>query len=167
MRAAPVIFIIAGTTACATPAAHPILTPTLTLEQHTLRIPLTVGGDGTVSFSEQPPLLGRIDLSPILDAEGVAPGRAGAKLVQIIVHYGRLYVMSESFRAVWEITPRPGTSTASYRRLPIDREIARADRRKVRLSRYGSSRSSCLRIDGLGGDPVFLTAAGEVRADCP
>ena len=44
---------------------------TLAFEQHTLRIPLTVSANGSVSLAEQPPLTGRIDLSPILQAEGV------------------------------------------------------------------------------------------------
>src|SRR5262249_13249182 len=73
-RPMPWLFLIAASSlSCATP----VLQPTLTLEEHSLRIPLTLEADGTVLLAERPPLVGRIDLSPILKAEGVeAPGRA-------------------------------------------------------------------------------------------
>ena len=148
---------------CATPA----VLPTLTIEQHTLRIPLTVGADGMVSFAERPPLTGRIDLSPILQAEGVRVATTKPRTVQIILHYGRIYVVADEFRAVWEITPQPGTSTASYRSIPIVREPDSERMKNVRLSQYGSSRSICLRLDRAGGRPVFITAAGEILDDCP
>ena len=147
---------------CATPVAR----PTLTMEQHTLRIPLTVGPDGMVSFAERPPLTGRLDLSPILRAEGVRPATTKPKSVQIMLHYGRIYVVAEGFCSVWEITPRPGTSKASYRAIPILRASDGERLKNVRLSQYGSSRSMCLRLDRAGGRPVFITASGELRDDC-
>ncbi len=155
--------LIAAGTSCATTEPR----PTLTLEQHSLRIPLTVGSDGSVSLSESPPLIGRIDLVPILHAEGVAFGGGKTVTVQMIVHYGRIYVAGTSFHSVWEITPRAGTATGSYRPIAAPRDVARAAAREVRLSRYGSAGSSCLRVDGFGADPFFITAAGEVRVGCP
>lgn len=155
-------FVMAADFGCATPPVQ----PTLTLEQHTLRIPLAVGSDGTVSFAERPPLIGRIDLSPILAAEGIGTG-APPPTVQIVVHYGRLYVAADAFAAIWEITPRPGTTTAAYRSIPIAHGAEARAMSDIRLSRYGSSGSSCLRIDHASGDPLFITARGEARDDCP
>ena len=139
--------------------------PTLSFEQHTLRIPLAVGADGTVSFSERPPLIGRIDLSPILAQESAGTG-AKTTSVQVMVFYGKLYVVADSFRSVWEITPRPGTSTASYRPIPVVLGSGPQRLKGVRLSRFGSSGSSCVRLDFAGGGPTFITAKGEVRRDC-
>jgi hypothetical protein len=45
--------------------------------------------------------------------------------------------------------------------------VARAAVREVRLSRYGSAGSSCLRVDGFGADPFFITEAGDIRDVCP
>ena len=152
--------------AIASSCATPVVQPTLTFEQHTLRFPLSVGSDGTVSLAERPPLIGRIDLTPILQAEGFQIGTTKPKTVQLMVHYGRLYVVAETFRAVWEITPQPGTSTASYRPIAVARASDQERLGDVRLSQYGSSRSSCLRLDRAGGRPVFITSEGEVRDDC-
>lgn len=153
--------LVAGV-GCATPAAR----PTLTFEQHSLRIPLAVGADGMVSLAERPPLIGRLDLSGILLAEGIRPG-APNTTVQLMVHYGRIYVVGDSFRSVWEITPQPGTCKASYRPIPILKNAGQARLKNVRLSRYGSSGSSCLRLDRAGAGPVFITTQGDVRNDCP
>ncbi|HET6278789.1 MAG TPA: hypothetical protein VFG08_08400 [Candidatus Polarisedimenticolia bacterium] len=155
-------FVMAAGFGCATPPVQ----PTLTLEQHTLRIPLQVGSDGTVSFADQPPLIGRIDLSPIMAAEGIGTG-APPTTVQIVVHYGRLYVAAADFDAIWEITPRPGSTTASYRSIPIAHGAEGRGMPDIRLSRYGSPGASCLRIDRASAAPVFITAAGEARGDCP
>ena len=123
--------------------------------------------DGTVVLAERPPLVGRIDLSPILKAEGVLPGATTRATVQLMMHYGRLYVVADAFRAIWEITPQPGTTTASYRPIPVVRETGQDPMKDVRLSRYGSARSSCLRLDRAGGRPVFITSKGDARDDCP
>jgi len=158
------ILIAAASLRCATTtAAH---APTLTWEQHTLRIPLKVEAQGTVSFAERPPLLGRLDLTPILEAEGLKPGKP-ALTAQAMMHYGRLYIVAEKFRSIWEVTPQPGTSRASYRPIPVLPETAPGRLKDVRLSRYGSSKSSCLRLDRAEGPPVFITSAGEARHDCP
>lgn len=146
--------------------ATPVVQPTLTFEQHTLRIPLTVGADGTVSLAERPPLIGRIDLSPILQAEGIRSG-ATRKTIQLMVHYGRIYVVADAFHAIWEITPQPGTSTAAYRPIPILGETGQEALKNVRLSQYGPSGASCLRLDRTGGSPVFITSNGETRNECP
>lgn len=148
---------------CATPSVE----PTLTLEQHSLRIPLTLEADGTVILAERPPLVGRIDLSPILSAEGVLPGSRTRATVQLMMHYGRLYLAADAFRSIWEITPRPGTTTASFRPIPVVRDSAQEPMKDVRLSRYGSTRSSCLRLDRAGGRPVFITSSGDARDECP
>jgi hypothetical protein len=158
-----VLLVAASGFSCATP----VVQPTLTLEQHTLRIPLTVGATGYVSLAERPPLIGRIDLSPILKAEGIQPGTTRPTIVQLMVHYGRIYVVADAFHAVWELTPQPGSSTATYRQIPIARGPDRERLKGVRLSQYGSSRSTCLRLDRTGGAPVFITSTGEARDVCP
>ena len=158
------VFLVATTGfACATPSVP----PTLTLEQHSLRIPLTLDAEGTVILAEHPPLVGRIDLSPILRAEGVHVGASRRATVQLMMHYGRIYVVADAFRAVWEITPRPGTTAASFRPIPVIRDAGQEPMKDVRLSRYGSAGSPCLRLDRAGGGPVFITSEGEARDDCP
>jgi hypothetical protein len=176
------VLLVALASGCATAPEAP---PTLAFEEHSLRIPLTVQSNGTISLAQSPPLIGRIDLSPILQAEGVHAG-ANTKLVaQLMVHYGRFYVVADGFRSIWEITPQPGVSTASYRPIPI---VAHADAqpgtgskaeaaarddsgarpvRDPRLSRYGSSRSSCVRLDRANGPPVYITPKGEAANACP
>jgi hypothetical protein len=186
--------------ACAT---APEAQPTLTFEEHTLRIPLSVEANGIVSFAESPPLIGRIDLSAILQAEGVRPAATTKHVVQLMVHYGRFYLVAEGFRNIWEITPQPGSDTASYRSIPIlaDPGIKPATGAKSqartntgagtskgpgpttdpgvkiessarpvvdpRLSHYGSSRFSCLRLDRANGPPLFITPKGEAANACP
>lgn len=163
IRMSLLVALGAACSSCATPPVQ----PTLTLEQHSLRIPLTLEADGTVILAERPPLVGRIDLAPILSAEGVAPGSRTRATVQLMMHYGRLYLVADAFRAIWEITPQPGTSKASYRPIPVIRDPGQEPMKDVRLSRYGSSRSSCLRLDRAGGSPVFITSSGDARDDCP
>ena len=159
------VLIVVAHAGCATTTNTPHA-PTLTWEQHTLRIPLKVEAQGTVSFAERPPLLGRLDLTPILQAEGIKPGKP-ALTAQAMMHFGRLYIVADRFRSIWEVTPRPGTSEASYRPIHILPESAPGRLRDVRLSRYGSSRSSCLRLDRSEGPPVFITPEGEAHHDCP
>ena len=158
----PLLLAAAGFS-CATQSVE----KTLTLEQHSLRIPLTLEADGTVMLAERPPLVGRIDLSPILKAEGVPPGARTRATVQLMMHYGRLYVVADDFRSLWEITPQPGTTRASYRPIPVVRDTSQEPMKDVRLSRYGSARSSCLRLDRAEGSPVFITSGGDARDDCP
>jgi hypothetical protein len=137
---------------------------TLTYEQNSLRIPIRIEATGAASFAEKPPLSGRVDLAPVLAAEGLAGKTVPA---QAMLHYGRLYVVADSFRALWEITPRPGTSTAAYRSIPVPHLGNAARLRDVRLSHYGSAKASCLRLDHAGGAPLFITPEGEPRDDCP
>ncbi|HZM70597.1 MAG TPA: hypothetical protein VFB95_09540 [Candidatus Cryosericum sp.] len=162
LRIGSLCALLAAGAGCATQ----VVQPTLTFEQHSLRIPLAVGADGTVSLAERPPLIGRLDLSEILQAEGIRPG-APRTTVQLMLHYGRIYVVGDSFRSVWEITPQPGTCKASYRPIPVLEGTGQARLKNVRLSRYGSSGSSCLRLDRVGDGPVFITSQGDVRNDCP
>ena len=168
-RIGALLLLLAATgSGCATPAVEaPPAAPTLTLEQHSFRIPLAVEPGGMVSLAESPPLVGRIDLAPILKAEGVTVAAASKGTVQLMMHYGRLYVVGDAFRAIWEITPRPGTTTALYRAIPVVRGEGQGPMKEVRLSRYGSAKSSCLRLDRAAGSPVFITSAGEARDDCP
>jgi hypothetical protein len=154
--------LLAAGLGCATPAAR----SSLTFEQHSLRIPLVVGADGTVSLAEHPPLVGRLDLSEILRTEGIRPA-AGSTTIQLMLHFGRIYVVGDAFRSVWEITPQPGTSKAAYRPIPVPLPSSQARLKNVRLSRYGSSGSSCLRLDRAGAAPIFITSQGEARNDCP
>ena len=117
--------LAAAATSCATQEVQP--TATLTFEEHTLRMPLTVQPNGTVSLTETPPLVGRIDLAPILQAEGLHTGGARPMVVQVMVHYGRFYVVGDGFRSIWEITPQPGATTASYRPIPIPADAGAAN----------------------------------------
>ena len=160
------LLIATATLRCATTTTTPAHGPTLTWEQHSLRIPLTVEAAGTVSFAERPPLLGRLDLTPILAAEGLKPGKP-ALTAQAMMHFGRLYIVADRFRSIWEVTPQPGTSKASYRPIRVLPETGPGRLKDVRLSRYGSSRSSCLRLDRSEGPPVFITPEGEAQDDCP
>ena len=141
--------------------------PTLTFEEHTLRIPLTVQANGIVSLAESPPLIGRIDLSPILKAEGISAAAKTRPVVQLMVHYGRFYVVADGFRSVWEITPQPGSTEASYRSIPIAPAAGARPVKDGRLSRFGSSQSSCLRLDRANGPPIFITPKGEAANACP
>jgi len=167
-NATPGIVLLAGALvctllACAT-ANAPAPGPSLTYEMQTLRMPLKIESDGMASFAGLPPLTGRLDLSPILAAEKMPPGQPVAS--QVMLHYGRLYLAADGFRSVWEITPFPGTSNAAYR--PIAIGHGPSNRLKdVRLSRYGSSKASCLRVDRAGARPVFITPNGEARDECP
>ncbi|HET8946891.1 MAG TPA: hypothetical protein VFQ07_07900 [Candidatus Polarisedimenticolia bacterium] len=146
-------------------APHPASTPisTLTYEQNTLRIPIRIEPSGQASFAEKPPLSGKIDLAPIVRAEGLAGKTVAA---QAMLHYGRLYVVADDFRAVWEITPRPGSSIAGYRSIPVPRLTAAGRLKDARLSRYGPPSSSCVRLDHAGG-VLFITPDGEARDACP
>lgn len=155
--------LLALTFGCATTGSQ----PTLAFEEHTLRIPLTVQANGSVSLAESPPLIGRIDLSPILQAEGISAAAKTRPAVQMMVNYGRFYLVGEGFRSIWEITPQPGSSTASYRPIPISAEGGAKPVRDPRLSRYGASRSSCLRLDRTNGPPLFITPKGETANACP
>jgi hypothetical protein len=147
--------------ACATTATA----PTLTCEMQTLRMPLRIDGNGTASFAAFPPLTGRLDLTPILVAERMPAGEPLA--AQAMLHYGRLYLVAEGFRSVWEITPSPGSATAAYRAVADPRGAPSSRFKEVRLSRYGSPDASCLRLDRAGGKPMFITPKGEARDACP
>jgi len=137
---------------------------TLTLEQHSLRMQLHVDKDGSIPLSEQPPLTGRVDVRGIFKAEGIP--LTSSRSVQGMIYYGRLYLVGEGFRSLWEITPTPGTSVAHYRPFPLA-EGQNTPGRGLRLSRYGSARSACLRIDRDDGAPLFLTSRGALAHDCP
>jgi hypothetical protein len=147
--------------ACATTATGPTLAGAI----QTLRMPLRIEADGTTSFAAFPPLTGRLDVAPILAAEKMPAGEPVA--AQAMIHYGRLYLVADGFRSVWEITPSPGSASAAYRPIAIPAGATPARFKNVRLSRYGSPDASCLRLDRAGGKPFFITPQGEARDACP
>jgi len=163
IRAGLLFSLIAIISSC----AHPVQSPSLPFEQHTLRVHLDVDGEGFAALSAYEPLIGRIGLRRILEAEGMWP-RAGEKRisVQLLVHYGRFYVVAEGFKAVWEITPKPGTADAAFRPAVSLADRAGTPARGVRLSRYGSARLSCLRIDRDNGPAVYITSLGKADDHC-
>jgi len=128
------------------------------LEQHSLRFFLTAQPDGTVDLAEHPPLLGRIDLKPILEAEGAAPAQ-----VELLIHAGRLYLWGDGFRNVWELTQKPGSSQAGYR----PAVTFEAPPSHLRLSHYAGEDGGCVRMDALEQPTAFLSAKGDVLTNCP
>ena len=138
--------------------SHHRRAPSLALEQHSLRLSLSVAPDGTANLAERPPLLGRIELRPILESEGTTPDS-----VQMLLHAGRYYLWADGFRNVWEITPLPGSTEATYRPVRISQESSSG----VRLSHYGSAGSGCVRLDAPGHGVRFISNQGEVHETCP
>lgn len=131
--------------------------PTLELDSGSLRLSLAVDGNGTVNLAEQAPLRGRIEVAPILAAEG-----REAETVQVILHEGRYYVTAEGFRNIWELVPEAGTTRATYRSIPVSENPLSG----VRMSRYGPAGRACVRLDTDGGGPWFVTDEGELDDRC-
>ena len=144
----------------------PATYPSLPFEEHSLRLQPTLEADGSVSLARYQPLVGKIGLRPILEAESLWPPSPRSK-VQILVNYGRFYVAGEGFRSVWEITPSPGASGAAYHPVMVLAEAQKPAPKGLRLSRYGLSDSSCLRVDWDGGDALYVTREGQVHDHCP
>jgi hypothetical protein len=142
-------------------------TPSLGLEQHSLRIPLTTDTQGMAHWQEHPPMVGTIDMKPIFAAEGIPAGSRDPDNLQLLVHYSRFYLAADGFRAVWEINPEPGSSSAAYRAIPIVLEASSPPLREVRLSRFGPPNASCIRVDRADGEPVFIDAQGDTQPFCP
>lgn len=140
--------------------------PSLPFEEHTLRLQPALEADGSVSLARYQPLAGKIGLRPILEAEGLWPASPRMK-VQILVNYGRFYVAGDGFRSIWEISPSAGASGAAYRPVILLAKAGKPVPKGVRLSRYGLSESSCLRVDWEGGDAVYVTRQGKVHDHCP
>jgi hypothetical protein len=164
LRAAPLLLLVATFPGCARPVQS---LSSLPFEQHTLRVQLALDRDGSAALAQYQPLVGRIGLRPILEAEGMWPSPHAGMSVQLLVNYGRYYVVTEGFRSVWEITPKPGTSGASYRPAVRLAEPGQPAPKGVRLSRYGASGASCIRIDRQEGPAVYVTAGGESHDRCP
>ncbi|MBI4162034.1 MAG: hypothetical protein HY509_06275 [Acidobacteria bacterium] len=139
----------------------------LGFEHHSLRIPLTTDRQGVAPLGEHEPLAGRIDLAPILRAEGVRVPAGASSNLQLLVHYGRFYVAGDGFRSVWEVNPEPGSSRAPYRRIPIVPNSSTPAMREVRLSRFGPPGETCVRVDRSAGKTVFIHADGNLRSTCP
>ena len=149
---------LAISSACSLHKAPPDPAPTLLLDQASFRMVLPVDPNGLVRLTDQAPLLGTFDASPLLKAEG-----RSTESVQVILHLGILYLTADGFRNLWEVTPQQGTRRATYRpiRLPDGAESS------IRLSRYGPPGQACLRLDGGADSPWFLNADGALSAHCP
>jgi len=165
LRACSLVLLPAILLGCAG-SRLPATAPSLPFEEHTLRLQPTLEADGTVSLARYQPLTGKIGLRPILEAEGLWPVSSRTK-VQIVVNYGRFYVAGEGFRSVWEITPEPGTSGATYHPVILLAETDQTAPGEVRLSRYGLSGSSCLRVDWDKGRAAYVSQDGKVHDHCP
>jgi len=119
---------------------------------------MDVATDGSVDLSEQTPLMGRIDVGPILDAED-----REVRTVQVLLHEGRYYITADGFRNLWEVTPTPGLSVATFRPIFVS-DLPLSD---VRITRYGPAGSPCVRVDATKiGGPWFLNDEGELRDRC-
>ena len=132
--------------------------PTLTLNQGSFQMTLTVGADGSILLAEHTPLSGRIEIAPILDAEGQA-----VDTVQLLLHEGRYYITSDGFKNLWEVSPRPGGTLATYRPIPVSENPMS----QVRMARYGRSGRACVRLDAAGVGPWYVTDEGELHDQCP
>ena len=132
--------------------------PTLELDSGSLRLSLALDRNGTINLAEHAPLRGRIEVAPILDAEG----HEEAETVQVILHGGRYYIMAEGFRNIWELVPRVGTTRATYRSIAVSATPLSG----VRMSRYGPEGRACVRLDVDGAGPWFVTGKGELHDRC-
>jgi len=131
--------------------------PTLELDQGSLRMSLAVDRNGTINLAEHAPLRGRIEVAPILAAEG-----REVETVQVLLHEGRYYVAADGFRNIWELVPEAGSTRATYRSIPVpDRPLA-----GVRMSRYGPPGRACVRLDIDDGGPWFVTDEGVLDDRC-
>jgi hypothetical protein len=120
---------------------------------------MEVAPDGNLDLAQQWPLSGRIDVGPILEAEG-----RRVKTVQVLLHEGRYYIAADGFRNLWEVTPTPGTSVATFRPFFVS-DLPLSD---VRISRYGPADNPCVRVDATKiGGPWFLNDEDELRDRCP
>ncbi len=147
--------------------AHMGVKPVLSLEHHTQRIPLTVDGAGLAQLTDHQPLVGSLDLKPIFALEGFPEVPETTKNLQMLIHFGRFYVTGDGFRSVWEVSPNFGVATGEYRPIPIIPKNSPKPLKNVRLSRYGSAESICVRVDRTGGEAVFIDMEGQVDAICP
>jgi len=123
-----------------------------------MRVSLAVARDGRVSLSDDPPRFGRIDVGPILAAEGVV-----VSSVQVLERAGQYYLWADGFRNVWEVTPKPGSSEAGYRALPLSVQPLSG----VRLAHFGTAESICVRLDAPDHEPWFISPEGKLHARCP
>lgn len=140
---------------------------TLTLEHHSLRVPLAVGRDGFARLTGGQQLLGKIDLGPIFAAEKLPLTPTATQNIQLLIHFGRFYVVADGFRSVWELTPEAGTSIASFREIPLVNDPDARPLMDVRISRFGPADSACVRIDQTEGDTVFIDVEGNIQPNCP
>lgn len=151
-------FGLAALSACSIHDAPPESAPTLTLDHATFMLLLPVDPNGIVRFPSQSSLMGSIDASPILQAEGRSP-----RAIQVILHLGFYYLTADGFANVWELRPQQGSRLAAYRPIRLPETAASG----IRLSRYGPAGQACLRVDSAGKAPLFLGAAGALSAHCP
>ncbi len=139
--------------------AGPAGLPRLAMVEHGLRLEMEIPADGWVDLEPGPSRAGRLDVNPILAAEDSAP----PAILQGLRHYGRYYFLAEGFRHVWEVTPRPGTATATYRPVAVADDGLPAG---ARLSAYGPQGRACVRLDRPDLDPLFIPPGGQARDHC-
>ena len=148
--------VVLGGCSILQPKKDPV--PTLTLDQGSFRMTMTVGADGSILLAEHTPLSGRIEIAPILDAEGRA-----VETVQLLLHEGRYYITADGFKNLWEVSPQPGRTLATYRPIPVSENPML----HVRMARYGRSGRACVRLDAAGVGPWYVTDEGELHDQCP
>lgn len=156
-------FVLAGAavlvllTGCASRGSVQNTEPQLELEQGSFRMMTVVEPDGTVSLARNAPLLGRLEIAPIIEAEGTAVAN-----VQIMVHRGRYYITADEFLNIWEVSPSPGETQAVYRPIAVSGEALAG----VRLSRFGSPERVCVRVDLENAGPYYINSKGKIDDEC-
>lgn len=131
--------------------------PILTFDHGTYAIRMHVDPMGFIHLSDHPPLMGRLEIGPILKDEIAAP-----ESVLVMLNQGTLYLAGDGFANLWEVRQGPEPETALYRGIPIPGGTVSG----VRLSRYGVSGRACVRIDADGTGPWFLTSEGVLDESC-
>jgi hypothetical protein len=113
--------------------------------------------DGSILLTQRVQLLGHIDAAPIFASEG-----ASAESVQLLLHEGCYWITAAGFGNVWRVEPEVGSTRATYRAIPLPDPAAGP----VRLSRWGQSDRSCVRLDAEHGGPWFVRSTGEIVDAC-
>ena len=131
--------------------------PALRIEHGSFRIQAPVDIHGSILLTERVQLLGHIDAAPIFASEGTT-----AESVQVLLHDGCYWITAEGFGNVWRVEPQMGTPRATYRAIPLPDPAAGP----VRLSRWGGSDRTCVRLDAERGGPWFVRSTGEIVDAC-
>jgi hypothetical protein len=157
--AAACLAVVVGlaSTGCALRKPGEARLPELGIEHGSFRIEAPVDTDGSILLTQRVQLLGHIDAAPIFASEG-----ASAETVQVLLHDGCYWIAAEGFGNVWRVEPEAGTARATYRAIPLPDPAAGP----VRLSRWGASDRSCVRLDAEHGGPWFVRSTGEIVDAC-